>query len=234
MGVKAACGMAARRWYLLIPLMAASGGVAWVAYTQMPATYTAAAVYQVNISTASETATEGRSRGFTIASSRTPPDPRAVAKSAAVDLVESVHPAPPVGSVPGRGTAPPVTIQLQQGTAVITVRAVADSAGHARDAVAATTTQLTDRLRGIADEQRSLANTELTLDTVTPLAYRPPVRTVGLRVGVATLLFCLAMSVLLAAAIERSARGRRLLAAQAGWGSPAGNDRSPAENDRSS
>jgi hypothetical protein len=216
-GVLAAFGMAARRWYLLIPLMAASGGVAWLAYTQMPASYTATAVYQVSTSTsiASEANSAGRSRGLTIASSRTPPAPLAVAKSAAVDLVESVHPQPPAGSVPGRSTAQPVTIQLQQGTPVITVRAVADSVDHARDAVTATTAQLTDRLHRIADEQRALADSELTLDAVSPVAYQPPVRSVGRKVAAVTLLFCLGMSVFLAAAVERSARGRRLLAAQA-------------------
>jgi len=214
-GVLAAVGMAARRWYLLIPLMAASGGVAWFAYTQMPASYAATAVYQVSTSTASEAKTISKSRGLSLASPKTPQDPLAVAKSAATDLVESVHPQPPAGPVPGRPTAQPVTIQLQPGTPVITVRAVADSAAHARDAVTATTTQLTDRLHGIAEEQRALAGTQLTLDAMSPMAFAPPERTVGRRVGIATLAFCLALSVLLAAAVERSARRRRLLAAQA-------------------
>ena len=64
-------------------LMAASGGVGWLAYTQMPATYTATAVYQVSSSTASEAKSLGKSGGLTIGSSRTPPDPLAVASSPA-------------------------------------------------------------------------------------------------------------------------------------------------------
>src|ERR1700704_552246 len=111
----------------------------------MPAIYTPTAVYPGSPPPASDAKSVSKSRGFTIASSRPPPDPLAVAKSAAVDLVGSVHPQPPAGSVPGPSTAPPVTIQLRQDTPVITVRAVADSANHARDAVTATTTQLTDR-----------------------------------------------------------------------------------------
>ena len=48
MGVIRALRMAARRWYLLVPLVLASVGVAYLAYTQMPAVYTATVVHQIN------------------------------------------------------------------------------------------------------------------------------------------------------------------------------------------
>ncbi|MBA2322481.1 MAG: hypothetical protein H0V92_00130, partial [Pseudonocardiales bacterium] len=210
----AAFGMAARRWYLLIPLVLVSIGVSWLAYTQMPATYTASVVHQVQAPTPHEPKPSGR-RGLILAPPPPPADPHAEATAAAAQLVESVHPQHPVGAAPGHATAQPVTVQLRPGPSSVTVRATADSAGHARDAVAAASTQLTERLREINDEQRILPADRMTLETVVPLVVQGPIRTVGRKVFVATLGFCLGLSVVLAAAVERSARRRRVLLADA-------------------
>jgi hypothetical protein len=212
--------MAARRWYLLIPLVLAGVGVSWLAYTQMPASYSASVAHQVKVPTPSvEPATTHR--GLTLAPPPPPPDPDEQTEKAAAELVASVRPEPPAGVARGRTGVQPVTLTRQPDSSLITVRALADTAVHARDAVDAVSRQLADRLHELDEERGAPTDERMTLETSVPLAVQPPIRTVGRKVFVVTLAFCLALSLVLAAAVERTARRRRLLLAEASGGSDA-------------
>lgn len=215
MGVFTALRMAARRWYLLIPLVLTGVGVSWLAYLQMPASYSASVVHEVKAAEPAAASSSTSRHGLTLAQPPTSPDPVERTSEAADELVGSVRPAPPAGTLPGRAGAQPITMTRHPDPSSITVRAVADSAAHARDAVEAVSTQLTDRLREIDEERGPRADEQLSLATSSPLTVQPPIRTVGRKVFMVTLAFCLALSVVLAAAVERSARRRRLLLAEA-------------------
>ncbi|MDT7662274.1 MAG: hypothetical protein QOD04_1830, partial [Pseudonocardiales bacterium] len=221
MGVIRALRMAARRWYLLVPLVLASVGVAYLAYTQMPAVYTATVVHQIN-STASgssggDSGDSGASSGSGSGDSGDAGDTGDAAgdgsqssfgtsSALAGQLAQAVQPP----ATRGR-QAPPYTVTARPDAPMITVRADGESPAKALDTVNAVSDRMITELATLQNDQRVPSDAQLKLDTPVPASVAPPVRTTGIKVFAATLLFGLMLSVLLAAAVERSARQRRAL-----------------------
>jgi hypothetical protein len=210
--------MAARRWYLLVPLVLASVGVAYLAYTQMPAVYTATVVHQIN-STASGSSggDSGASAGSGSGDSGDTGDTGDAAgdgsqssfgtsSALAGQLAQAVQPP----ATRGR-QAPPYTVTARPDAPMITVRADGESPAKALDTVNAVSDRMITELATLQNDQRVPSDAQLKLDTPVPASVAPPVRTTGIKVFAATLLFGLMLSVLLAAAVERSARQRRAL-----------------------
>jgi hypothetical protein len=189
-GVFRVFSMAAARWYVLVPLVLVSLGVAWVAYTQMPALYTASAVYQVNAPA------DG-------AGSDTP---FADTKATAAKLVRDIAPRPP-----GRGQTapPPYVITARADSPMIDLHADSNDPDTALNVVKSVSTKLNDRLAKLQLDSRVSPDAQMRLDIAAPSAVAPPVRTTGVRVFAATLVFGLMLSLVIAAAVERTARRRR-------------------------
>jgi len=208
--------MAARRWYLLVPLVLASVGVAYFAYTQMPAVYTASVVHQINgpASAANGSSDSGSAGGESTGGESSGGDGAsnsfATATALAAQLAKDLQPP----GARGRQTPPPYTLTAQPDAPMLTVRADGDSAAKALASVTAVSQRLVTQLATLQNDQRVPAGAQLKLDTPVPAAVAPPVRTTGIKVFAATLLFGLMLSVLLAAAVERSARQRRALLAE--------------------
>ena len=190
MGVFRVFSMAAARWYVLVPLVLVSLGVAWVAYTQMPAVYTASAVYQVNVPA------DG-------AGSDTPfGDTRATAAR----LARDVAPRPPSR---GQTAPPPYTVTSRADAPMIDLHADSNDPKTALNTVNSVSTKLKDRLAKLQLDSRVSPDAQLRLDVAAPSAVAPPVRTTGIRVFAATLVFGFMLSLVIAAAVERTARRRR-------------------------
>ncbi|HEY2205228.1 MAG TPA: hypothetical protein VGH99_12225, partial [Pseudonocardia sp.] len=216
MGAFRAFGMAARRWYLLLPLVLVAVGAAYLAYTQMPATYTATVTHQLR------TASSGSD------SSSSGSDPSDPSESSGPDPSDSSHRAPPADAAalagelagkvqpPARGrprtAAPPYVVTATPDEPTITVHADADSAQRAMDTVNEVGTRLTTQLAELQSERQAPPSQQLRLETESPPTVGPPVRTTGIKVFAVTLAFGLLLAVVLAAAVERSARHRARLA----------------------
>ncbi|MBO0877914.1 MAG: hypothetical protein J2P19_31450, partial [Pseudonocardia sp.] len=197
MGVFAAFGMAARRWYLLLPLVLLSAGAAWLAYIQMPATYAASAVYQVGVQPASG--------GRPVAST-----PQVNTAQVAGLLIGRMQ-----GGANGGPTASTYTVSGRPGSSIITVSAQGDNPGQALDRVAAGHTRLGAQLTALQTERVVQTDGDLRLQATTPPTASAPIRTTGIKVFLVTLLFGSMLSLVFAAAVERSARRRRSLREQA-------------------
>jgi len=214
-GVWRIFGMAARRWYLLVPFMLLSFGVSWLAYTHMPVVYRASVVHQVvpHQINASYSA-DARSAG---SGGRLPQNPFPSAKAVAADLVASVRPQWPSDRsqrTPGEA----VKIRQRPNTPLITVEARAADQAGANESAKAASSRLAERLTALQDERQVPASGRMTLDTPVPLSVLIPVRTTGVKVFAVTLVFGLMLSIILAAATERSDRRRRALAQAGGSG----------------
>ncbi|MDT7668335.1 MAG: hypothetical protein QOC74_1118, partial [Pseudonocardiales bacterium] len=159
MGVIRALRMAARRWYLLVPLVLASVGVAYLAYTQMPAVYTATVVHQIN-STAS--GSSGGDSGDSGASSDsgsgdsgdagdTSGEQSSFGTSSALagQLAQAVQPP----ATRGR-QAPPYTVTARPDAPMITVRADGESPAKALDTVNAVSDRMITELATLQNDQR--------------------------------------------------------------------------------
>ncbi|HEV7791002.1 MAG TPA: hypothetical protein VGP05_18500, partial [Pseudonocardia sp.] len=200
--------MAARRWYLLVPLVLASVGVAYLAYTQMPAVYTATVVHQINSTASDSAAGDSGSSGASGDSASGDGSQSSFGTSSALagQLAQAVQPP----ATRGR-QAPPYTVTARPDAPMITVRADGESPAKALDTVNAVSDRMITELATLQNDQRVPSDAQLKLDTPVPASVAPPVRTTGIKVFAATLLFGLMLSVLLAAAVERSARQRRAL-----------------------
>ena len=211
-GVFRAFSMAVKRWYILFPLILVSVGASWLVYTQIPATYAASAVSQVNppptppddSSSSSDDSADSDAPSSSGALSQSN-GPFGDAGATAGKLAAVVTP-PPNG-----GAAPPYTITVQPGTPLITVSASGSSATSVRGTVNAVTAKLTATLAQLQTQALVPTEQRMVLHTAVPAAVAPPVRTTGLRVFAVTLLFGLLLSVVVAAAVERAARRRREL-----------------------
>jgi hypothetical protein len=205
-GVFRALGMAARRWYLLVPLVLASVGVAYLAYTQMPAVYTATVVHQINsAASGSSDSGSGDSSGAD-GSGDGSQSSFGTSSTLAGQLAAAVQPPASRGR-----QAPPYTVTARPDAPMITVRADGESPTKALDTVNAVSDRMVTELTTLQNDQRVPSDAQMKLDTPVPASVAPPVRTTGIKVFAATLLFGLMLSVLLAAAVERSARQRRAL-----------------------
>jgi hypothetical protein len=203
-GVSRAFSMAARRWYILLPLVLASVGVSWLVYNQIPATYTASVVRQVNPPMTQDDPSPDSSDPSSDSpdsSDSSAGHPVANVGATAAKLAAAVA-APPVA-----GGVPAYTVTVRPDAPMIMVTAAAGSARQAMGTVNSVDAKLTAAL---AQLQRAVPiDQRMVLDTPAPTVVAPPVRTTGLRVFVVTLLFGLLLSVVLAAAVERTARRRR-------------------------
>jgi len=216
-GLFRAFGMAARRWYLLLPLVLAAVGAAYVAYREMPAVYTASVVHQVNAphptaepdwSAADSDSADPDADSPERIEAPSPEDSYASATTVAGELAAKVQ--PPRARAPG--AQPPYTVTARPDSPLITVRADADSAERALGTVRGVSARLTAQLASLQDQRAVPADHEMRLDTAAPPSVGPPVRTTGIKVFAATLVFGLLLAVVLAAAVERSARRRAELA----------------------
>ncbi|WP_028926804.1 hypothetical protein [Pseudonocardia acaciae] len=191
MGVFAAFGMAARRWYILLPMVALSAGAAWLAYTQMPASYDATAVYRVT--GGAEAAVQARAGS-----------PQVNPGEVAGRLIGKMQ--------PGAGRpAGPYTVSGRPGSPMITIKASGDGATQALDRIGAANTRLNAALNTLETERVIPPNAGLRLDATMPPTTGPPIRDTGIQVFVVTLVFGLMLSLVFAAAVERSSRRRRAL-----------------------